>query len=88
MGARRRRRIVLLLVLICLGAAGFIAYVSHYEKYVLWQKLSGEFELLVWSNAGGLSEYRHRETGTVFVLIPKGNYVVGSADDDPKALPD
>ena len=36
-------------------------------------------------NAQGYSEYRHKETGIVFVRLLGGKFLIGAQNDDPKA---
>jgi formylglycine-generating enzyme required for sulfatase activity len=54
------------------------AVVLGWRDLVFWYR----FEALG-TNAQGYSEYRHRQTGIIFVRLPGGTFLMGAQDTDP-----
>jgi formylglycine-generating enzyme required for sulfatase activity len=53
----------------------------NWPHLVAWYEFRQQFETLD-SNAQGYAEYRHRQTGIVFVRVPAGTFLMGSPDDE------
>ena len=76
---RTARRIVVITALVAVIA--FSAFgVSYYDDLVLWSRIRDDFEPLE-LNEQGFREYRHRDSGIVFVWIPGGSFWMGTPDD-------
>ena len=76
---RNRARVVLLVTGIL--AVVFVAAVVRYrDELVAWYEFHRDFERLA-VNAQGRPEYRHRETGIVFVSLPGGTFAQAMVND-------
>ncbi len=51
-----------------------------WHDILAWAEFVKQFEFLSW-NEQGYSEYRHRQTGIVFVRVPGGTFRMGRVDD-------
>ncbi|MCZ6795030.1 MAG: formylglycine-generating enzyme family protein [Planctomycetota bacterium] len=66
-----------------LGALAVIALlVPHWHGIALWYRLRPSFVLHAWKNERGLMEFRHWKTGILMVLIPGGDFRMGSAESE------
>jgi formylglycine-generating enzyme required for sulfatase activity len=80
MKTRRGKRTALLvgaLAVVVLGVAGWLAW-PHLRFWWLFESLG--------PNAYGLPEYRHRQTGIIFVRVPGGTFWMGTGEDEWKRL--
>jgi formylglycine-generating enzyme required for sulfatase activity len=77
MATRKGRRVA-----IAAGAVAVVvlavAVVLGWKHLVFWYR----FEPLG-KNAQGYTEYRHRQTGIVMVLLPGGRFLMGAQKEDP-----
>ena len=55
----------------------FVVVVGYWTEIVEWYRFRQLFESLG-RNEQGYAEYRHRETGIVFVSLPGGTFLMGS----------
>ena len=76
---KRGKKTTLLAGAVLLVVVGFAAY--HYRAHLRFWWL---FESLG-PNAQGYAEYRHRQTGIVFVKLPGGTFLMGAQTEDPEA---
>lgn len=53
----------------------------YWQPLFAWYEFQCEFETLP-VNAQGLPEYKHRQTGIIFVKIPGGTFMMGSPEDE------
>ncbi len=77
---RKRNRLVLLVTGI-LAVVVVGAVVGYRDELVAWYEFRQLFEGLG-RNEQGRPEYRHRETGIVFVGLPGGTFEMGSPDNE------
>ena len=71
------RRTALLVSLAALGSLTAFAWVKLPGWYAFWR----DFES-IGKNDQGYREYRHQETGIVFVRVPGGSFLMGSPEDE------
>ena len=69
---------------IAVAGALYLAFLCIYNeetrtRYLLWKN----FENLG-RNEQGFAEYRHKETGITFILLPGGSYLMGDAKGGPR----
>ncbi len=77
---RTRARVVLLVTGIL--AVVFVGAVVRYrDELVAWYVFRRDFES-IGKNEQGLPEYRHRQTGIVFVGLPGGTFMMGSPEGE------
>ncbi len=83
---RTRARVVLLMTGI-LAVVVVAAVVRYRGELVAWYVFRRDFEGLG-KNEQGYPEYRHRQTGIVFVRLPGGRFSMGSPDSETDHLDD
>ena len=79
---KRGKRIALGAAAILLGLAVLIG-VAYRNELQSWYEFHRDFESLP-ANAQGYPEYRHRQTGIVFVRVPGGTFWMGSSKEEVK----
>jgi formylglycine-generating enzyme required for sulfatase activity len=78
--SKRGRRIALLTGAALVALLGVVLWMN-WEELRTWYLIWRDFESLG-KNAQGYPEYRHRETGIIFVKLPGGTFVMGSPTDE------
>ena len=53
----------------------------YWDDILVWYRFTRDFERLA-ANEQGYPEYRHRQTGIVFVRMPGGTFLMGSPDGE------
>jgi formylglycine-generating enzyme required for sulfatase activity len=84
--ATRGKKLALFLgaiTLLCLAAL----LLSYGSTIARWYLLLTEFERLP-DNAEGLPEYRYRKTGILFIKLPGGKFLMGTAVNEPGSYDD
>ena len=76
---KRGKRIALGAAAILLGLAVLIG-VAYRNELQFWYEFHRDFESLS-ANTQGYPEYRHRQTGIVFVRVPGGTFWMGSSKE-------
>lgn len=77
-----RGKVAALLGALLLVIAGGVALRLTWSDLLLWRRLSPQFTLHRWKNGQGYPEYRHRETGIIFVHLPGGTFRMGAIEDE------
>ncbi len=72
---KHRKPLLIAISLIALAAISVIA--RNWYPLVHWYKFQREFEALE-VNEQGLQEYKHIQSGIIFVQVPSGTYMMGS----------
>ena len=70
-----------LLVATAAVALVLVAAGVYWDDILVWYRLTRDFERLA-DNAQGYREYRHRQTGIVFVRVPGGTFMMGSLEGE------
>ncbi len=86
MPKQRKRTRVVLLVTGILAVVLVAAVVRYRDELVAWYAFWRDFEGLG-KNEQGYPEYRHRQTGIVFVRLPGGTSEMGSPEDEQGRWP-
>jgi formylglycine-generating enzyme required for sulfatase activity len=81
MAARKGRRVALAAGAVALVVIA-VAAVLGWPRILSWYRFMQVFESLG-RNAQGYPEYRHRQTGIDFVLLPGGKFLMGAQRTDP-----
>lgn len=79
MKPKPRKLILLSAGLLSLVTIGTVAL--FWQPLIAWYKFQSEFEMLP-VNAQGLPEYKHRQTGIIFVKVPGGKFMMGSPEGE------
>ncbi len=66
--------------------AGAATLRMTWSDLLVWYGLRPHFTLLRWNNAQGYPEYRHRETGIIFVYLPGGTFLMGSSQNNSTGM--
>ncbi len=74
-------RLIGVALAVILAASGFVCRKELRNLYLFWR----EFESLG-ENAQGYSEYRHRQTGILFVSLPAGTFSMGTSEEQAKRV--
>ena len=79
MTKRKNNKRVALITGSCAVILVFFFLLAYRNEIRYWYLLSEDFQSLG-KNAQGYGEYRHRQTGIVFVLLPGGTFLMGRAE--------
>ena len=81
---KRGRKVALLLGFLFAVLLAVLTFVNRTELrawYILWREFEG-----LGKNAQGYGEYRHRETGIVFVRLPGGTFSMGASKEEVESV--
>jgi formylglycine-generating enzyme required for sulfatase activity len=82
-----RARRVLLALLAATAAGVVVLAIASFDEIAAAIRFAWQFERLG-RNAQGCLEYRHRQTGIVFVKVPGGTFLMGSPEDEKGRIGD
>ncbi len=82
--SHRGRKVALFAGLAVLVVA-CIVFVGYWTEIVQWYRFRQLFESLG-TNEQGHPEYRHRETGIVFVRVPGGTFWMGTSTEEAELI--